>query len=182
MSMKADQEDFDQLRRLLALKKHEQPPPGYFKDFSHQVIMQIRASGPQAAREGGERLVWEAPWLQRFWAALEHNPLMAGGFGVLVCGLLISGVIYSENMSRLPEVGAIQTDTEQPVRQPGVVAENSSVMHPLLTRTAATEFPSVAGAPTVEARGSLFDQFQNSQTDERAKPVLFNVPDGGLNP
>jgi len=182
MSMKADQENFDQLRRLLAIKRHEQPPPGYFKDFSQQVIMQIRASGPQTARDDADRLVWEAPWLQRFWAALEHNPLMAGGFGVLVCALLISGVIYSENMARPSEVGVIQTETEQPARQPGALVDSSSVIHPVFVQAAATEFSSFAGTPTVEARGLMFDQVQNSPTQERAKPVLFNVPEGGLNP
>src|SRR5947209_2563290 len=97
--MNADQENFEQLRRLLALKKHEQPPPGYFKDFSQHVIMQIRAVGPEA-EAGIERFLWEIPALRRFWAALEHNPLLAGAFGVLVCALLVSGVVYSEKAAR----------------------------------------------------------------------------------
>lgn len=182
MSMKADQENFDQLRRLLALKKYEQPPAGYFSDFSQQVIMHIRAAGPEAEAAGAERLVWEAPWLQRFWATLEHNPILAGAFGVMVCALLISGVIYSENMARLPEVGAIDTGVEQLDAHPTTVAGGSTVTHPLLAQPASTDFPSTFGASPTETRGSLFDEFRSGQSPERAKPVMFNVPEGAIKP
>ena len=42
MSMNAEPENFDQLCRLLKLKRHESPPPRYFNDFSSQVIARIR--------------------------------------------------------------------------------------------------------------------------------------------
>ena len=58
-----------------------------------QVIARIKAG--ERGEEGAllERLFWEAPWLQRIWAAFEAKPILAGAFGVAVCGLLISGVI-----------------------------------------------------------------------------------------
>jgi hypothetical protein len=96
MSMSEDTENFQQLRRLLALKRYEQPPPGYFNNFSRQVILRI-----QAGERGGEvRLIdqfsWEAPWLQRIWAALETQPVLAGAFGMVLCSFLIFGVVYAD--------------------------------------------------------------------------------------
>ena len=90
MSMGPERENFEQLRKLLALKRHEQPPPRYFNDFSLQVIARIRAGE-------GQRSFHAYAWIQRFWAALDTRPALAGAFGAAVCALLIGGVIYSES-------------------------------------------------------------------------------------
>jgi len=90
MSMGPEQDGFEQLRKLLALKRHEQPPPRYFDDFSLQVIVRIKAGE-------GDRSFELYAWLQRFWAALDTRPALAGAFGAAVCALLIGGVIYSES-------------------------------------------------------------------------------------
>ena len=105
--MSPEQENFDSLRRLLALKRHEQPPPGYFNDFSGQVIARIRA-GERADRSGfWESLSWEAPWLQRIWGAFETKPIMAGALGMAVCGLLVSAIALSEKAAN-PSLAAEQ--------------------------------------------------------------------------
>jgi hypothetical protein len=99
--MNPEQENFESLRRLLALKRHEVPPPGYFHDFAGQVIARIRA-GEQANRGGfWESLSWEAPWLQRLWGAFETKPIFAGALGMIVCGFLVTGAVYSQ---KLPDV------------------------------------------------------------------------------
>src|SRR5712691_7763588 len=98
--MHPEQENFDSLRRLLALKRHEVPPPGYFHDFSGHVIARIRA-GERPDRSGfWESLSWEAPWLQRIWGAFETKPILAGVLGMAVCGMLVSGVVYSQKPVR----------------------------------------------------------------------------------
>jgi hypothetical protein len=58
--MSQDTENFQQLRRVLALKRYEQPPPGYFNDFSSQVIARIKLSERESALSLS--VVWEAPW------------------------------------------------------------------------------------------------------------------------
>ena len=95
MSMNPDQENFESLRRLLALKRYEQPEPGFFNDFSQQVIARLRAGEKPEEPSFWEEFFEQAPWLQRIWAAFETKPLFAGAFGVMVSGLLISGAIYS---------------------------------------------------------------------------------------
>jgi len=69
--MNSESENFDQLRRLLALKRHEQPPPGYFDGFSGKVTARIRAG------EQGEG-AFERTWYYRCWKLLEAQPVFAG--------------------------------------------------------------------------------------------------------
>jgi hypothetical protein len=93
--MSGENDDFQDLRRLLALKRYEQPPPGYFNNFSRNVIAGIRAA------EAASR-VPQAGWFQRFWSALETKPIAAGAFGAAVCAVLLGGFIYSGSTSDTP--------------------------------------------------------------------------------
>src|SRR6266850_7387196 len=92
MSMYPDSQDFEQLRRVLALKRHEQPPPGYFHNFSREVIARIRAGDRAESSNVLARLFWDAPWLQRLWAALETKPVIAGAVGVACCAVLLVSI------------------------------------------------------------------------------------------
>jgi hypothetical protein len=94
--MNPEQEDFNELRRLLALKRYEQPPPGFFQDFSREVIVRIRAGERIDDTSLYEVLSWEAPWLKRFLNLLDAKPILAGAFGAGVCGLLLAGVLFAE--------------------------------------------------------------------------------------
>jgi len=100
--MSQDMQDFEELRQLLALKRHEQPPPGYFNSFSRQVILRIKAGETGEAGSLIDRLFSETPWLQRLWNALEARRILAGACGVAFCGLLITGVLYSDNTEVTP--------------------------------------------------------------------------------
>jgi len=103
MSMYPDSENFEQLRRLLALKRYEQPPPGYFHNFSRQVCARIQ-DGKHAANSGVfGSLFSNASWLNRFWVSLETQPIFAGVLGMAACALLLTGIVYSTEKADTPQ-------------------------------------------------------------------------------
>ena len=84
--MSENEQDFDALRRLLALKRHEVPPSGYFEDFSLNVIASIRAGEADA----------RMPWLLRFLRAFESRPAYPVALASSLCMLLLFGIFTVE--------------------------------------------------------------------------------------
>lgn len=66
--MGPEQDNFEALRRMLALKRHEVPPPGFFDDLPERVRAGIRADVTERAR----------PWWQRLAARPGWRPALAG--------------------------------------------------------------------------------------------------------
>jgi hypothetical protein len=167
--MSQDTENFEQLRRLLALKRHEQPPPGYFNDFSSQVIVRIKLGERGDGSILLENLLTEAPWLQRFWAAFEAKPVLAGVFGVAVCGLLISGVIYSDRTDVPPvDLMPVAEGNSGPME----VATVSAADHPLLAKPVAIEPSSTNPIAASGAEESLLGDIGKL----RAETASFTLP------
>jgi hypothetical protein len=95
MRMDTQPENFENLRRLLVLKRHEKPPPGYFDGLSREVFLRLQA-GESDQQAGWERPEWEAPWLQRLWEALSLKPFLTGAMGVAACGMVLAGILFAE--------------------------------------------------------------------------------------
>jgi hypothetical protein len=140
--MSGGHDDFRDLRRLLALKRHEQPPPGYFNHFSRNVIAGIRAAE-------GASLAPQPGWLQRFWSALETKPIAAGAFGAAVCTVLLAGFIYSGSTVDTP------ADFSQGAFAPSLGAEASVVsyspapLEPFQHMVGTNGFMPVPGGPSI---------------------------------
>jgi hypothetical protein len=88
--MNPDSENFDSLRKLMALKRHEIPPPGYFDGFSRNVMARIKCG------DFGEEIGEQEPWLKRLLGMFNIKPVFAGAFGTAVCAFLVSGILSSE--------------------------------------------------------------------------------------
>jgi hypothetical protein len=166
--MKQDQEEFENVRRLLALKRHEQPPPGYFHHFSGNVIARIRAG------ETGDNLRFHDPatgvasWLQRFWAAVETKPALAGGLGMALCAFLVSGVVIS-GQSENPTLSS-----EAPLSIPMTVAQQK--LDSGVFEVSPTALSSTAPVIGLQPAGSLFDDFRKIQpipASYQVVPVSF---------
>jgi hypothetical protein len=95
--MNESDNNFEALRQLLKLKRHEVPPPGYFNRFSSQVIASIRAAEAGDARAAGHASSWWSNFFQLF----ELKPAFAGAFASALCLLLIFGIVYADR----PESG-----------------------------------------------------------------------------
>jgi hypothetical protein len=94
--MNEHQPNFESLRRLLALKRHETPPPGYFNNFSSQVMARIRAGETEVADGWLARLFASMPWLLGVLQAAETRPIFAGGFATALCALLLFGAVIAQ--------------------------------------------------------------------------------------
>lgn len=77
--MNPGDDKFDEVRRLLAWKRHEAPPPGFFADFPERVRARIR-------QPAGEPV---ASWWERLWTGGLWRPALAGACALAAGGLLL---------------------------------------------------------------------------------------------
>jgi hypothetical protein len=136
--MNENQPNFESLRHLLALKRYETPPPGYFNNFSRQVIARVRAGEAEAQVSLLERLFAKAPWLLKLFREFEMKPVFACGFASALCLLLLFGAILAQRPESVSGallqpatqevasfVPATPTALTQPVNQM-LIADNST--------------------------------------------------------
>ena len=163
--MNSEFDSFNQLRRLLALKRHEQPPPGYFDRFSSQVISRIRAGERGEPDSVLDRMFAGVAWFWRLRAALEARPAFAGAMGAAVCALMITGIMYSESggSAQVPPV----------IAGAGISSFGNTV--PLAVDNALEQVRLASSTnPVAPLASSLFDQVQFPPIERAA----FIVPGG----
>jgi len=84
--MNSDLNDFETLRKLIALKRHEQPPPGYFSRLPDKISARLE-------RGEGQLGFWE-----NLLAQLTFRPAFVYGFSLAALSALTVSVVYSVGM------------------------------------------------------------------------------------
>jgi hypothetical protein len=87
--MNSDNEKFETLRKLMALKRHEQPPPEYLNQLSDRIITRIE-------RGEGQLNFWD-----KLSARISLRPSVAYAFGLTVCGALGLSAVYTVRQEML---------------------------------------------------------------------------------
>ena len=147
MNLDNSDNDFQQLRRLLTLKRYEVPPPRYFNEFSGRVT--ARLSEP--ARE-------PSTWWQRLGFDFDLKPAFMCGLGVVICGLLSFGII-----------GAMQISDSQDAPVASRPISDTALPSPIAGILPSTGVEASSVAPWIaQGSGSPFSQFT-----PRATPVGF---------
>ncbi|MBM3846281.1 MAG: hypothetical protein FJ405_08350 [Verrucomicrobia bacterium] len=107
--MQQEQESFESLQRLLALKRHETPPPRFLDDLASRTLRKIESTPATSA--------WEA-WLDRMFAYRWFQTAAASGMALLVGGLVVTALMAphepsetsaTANLLAAPNSSAINT-------------------------------------------------------------------------
>jgi len=106
--MNHEPQDLSRIQKLLPLKRHEQPPPRFFNDFSDRVVSRLHSPGA----------IEPAYWWQRLGLELDLKLAVIFAFGLVVCGLFLFGV-----------TSAMQGEETGPVAH----ATPGNVAHPVAT-------------------------------------------------
>jgi hypothetical protein len=82
------------VEKIIALKRLEQPPPGYFRLLPERIIHRIEQGE-------GQSNIWE------FWsAAFSIRPILAYALGLTVCGALTAGIWFAPRMAQSAGIAA----------------------------------------------------------------------------
>jgi len=76
------------IEKIIALKRLEQPPPGYFQLLPGRIVSRIQ-------RGEGQSGFWE-----KWWPAFCFRPILAYALGLTVCGTLAAGLFWSPTVEQ----------------------------------------------------------------------------------
>ena len=115
--MNSSPQDFQKLRHLLALKRHEQPPPGYFHYLPDKVAMRI---------ERGD-LSEHSTWWEWLVEKLDARPVLAGVYAFAISGLMLLGFKLSQDVQSEAAGGSgwLATTVDPYTLQPGPRIQNA---------------------------------------------------------
>jgi len=135
--MKTDIENFDALLKLMALKKHETPPPGYFDRLPGKIVAQL-----------GDRKEVKMRFLERIFSGAMLPPQMAYAAGLVFCALAAVGAYYSfkaqpataasETVATLGYTSLASQQQTQSQEWSSTNEENQTIESPLLEPQGAT--------------------------------------------
>jgi hypothetical protein len=163
--MKENENNFESLRRLLALKRHETPPPGYFENFSSEVTARIRAGDAGRTAGVSKQLTDELPWFFRLLSTFEAKPAFTGAFASALCLLLLFGIVYAERPDIAP----------QPLLQAAPVSSPLAMATPVTLSSQPAEQPVFLSSTNPvfnsQSAGSWF-----ASQEATVQPVNFMLP------
>lgn len=154
--MKTEQENFEELQRLLSMKRG-QTPPHYLRGFSKKVLS--RLNEPE--------LILPRPWWRHVQTLLsESRPVQVSILGLAVGGLLVAGMASSRSLERRGG-SATFNDRSSLLASQGT---NSSVAYP----SPDTDRPVTAiHASTEPVMGTNLSGFHFNTIVPRSEPVSF---------
>jgi hypothetical protein len=88
--------NFEELKRLLRLKQHEAPPPGYFNHFSGDVIARIRAGESEGSQGLVAQLQERSPFLANLLQLFAAKPGVIGGLATALCLLPLVAIVLAD--------------------------------------------------------------------------------------
>jgi hypothetical protein len=152
--MNSSPDDFRDLRRLLALKRHEKPPPGYFSYLPDKVMMRLER----------DDLSEYSTWWQWLVQKLDAQPVLAGAYAFAISGLMLLGFKLSHDLQHeaAADTGLLGSTIDPTTLQPGTsIQRHFANPAPLLyftdlasTEPAFEEPPSVTSYRMFPARGT----------------------------
>lgn len=109
--MNSSPDDFKDLRRLLALKRHEKPPPGYFSYLPDKVMMRLER----------DDLSEYSTWWQWLVQKLDAQPVLAGAYAFAISGLMLLGFKLSQDLQHEAAIdtGLLGNTIDPTTLQPG---------------------------------------------------------------
>jgi len=157
-------ESHDPVRRLLALKRHEVPPPGYFDRFSSEVLHRIEQERQAAA----------TPWWQGVFASLNWQRTLAAANLAALAGMAIIGFtvvnLAGDDEPAGPEHFAALA-LPQPAN-PGLLLGSPLPAQAL----GALYVPASNGNQPFEVLPAAFQTPSEGTNGESAPPGLFSTP------